>query len=88
MKRALLLVVSLVATLLILAPPTASAEEGEPECVLRDGVYYCDQVDVFGRVHRPSAYYVIQRARMSRNQEPTGDDFTRDVVESVDQDPF
>lgn len=88
MTRILLLALSLVAALLVLAPRSAKAEDDTPECREINGVIHCDDIWVYGNVRGPTAVYVINRSRLSLEQTLADEDFTQEVVESVDQTPF
>lgn len=89
MMRALLFLTALIATLFIVAPRTVEAEEeGESSCVLVNGVYHCTRIDLEVRVPRPGAFYVINRSRLSLQDTNAPEDFTAEVIDSLELEPF
>ena len=89
MFRVLLISAALVGAVIVLTPRSVIAEEETPQCVQgQDGVIRCGPIRVFGEVPRPSAYYVVERSRLTPDRQGQDESFTQQIVESVDQAPF
>jgi hypothetical protein len=68
-----------------LAPATALAERTEP---CPPGVVCLDGERLEVNVPRPRAFYVIDRSRLRHGGEEAQQNFTGDIVDSLERDPF
>lgn len=52
------------------------------------GVIRLEEITIEGRVQKPNAFYVLQRSSLGFEQSQNDQSFVREVVESVNNDPF
>ena len=62
----------------------ARAEEARRE----GGVIRLEEITIEGRVQKPNAFYVLQRSSLGFEQANVEQSFVREVVDSVNRDPF
>lgn len=84
MIRNLCVAALLVGASLLLVSPNAAAEGGRRE----GGVIRLEEITIEGRVQKPNAFYVLQRSSLGFEQAQTEQSFVREVVDSVNRDPF
>lgn len=65
------------------APVVIPCPEGSPP-----GLICLGPCEMTVRIPRPNAFYVINRDRMVYDAEQSRQNFTEDLIESVDRDPF
>jgi hypothetical protein len=52
------------------------------------GVIRLEEITIEGRVQKPNAFYVLQRSSLGFEQSQGEQSFVREIVESVNDDPF
>jgi hypothetical protein len=83
MKR-LLAASALAAGLFFLAVPVTDAQQGGR----RPRVIQLDEIRIEGRVQKPNAFYILNRSNLGYEVMDLRTSFVREVVRSVQRDPF
>lgn len=83
MKRALLL-------LLVLVTAPAFAQEAAPKAKKKGGpkVIQLEEIRIEGRVQKPNAFYILNRSNLGYEVTELRTTFLKDVVQSVEKEPF
>jgi hypothetical protein len=75
---------ALLAGLFFIAPPVADAQQGGR----RPRVIQLDEIRIEGRVQKPNAFYILNRSNLGYEVMDLRTSFVREVVRSVQRDPF
>jgi hypothetical protein len=73
---------------LLLSAPAFAQDEGDKKPAAKEGkVIKLKEISVYGRVRKPEAFYILQRATLSYPEVDLKKSFLGKVVDSVDQNP-
>lgn len=77
-------VIGLVVGVLVLLAPVSDAQRGGR----RPRVIQLDEIRIEGRVQKPNAFYILNRSNLGYEVMDLRTSFVREVVRSVQSDPF
>jgi hypothetical protein len=73
---------SLVAALALAGAPVAAAQQGQPK------VIQLEEIKIEGRVQKPNAFYILNRSNIGYEVMDLRTSFVRNVIRSVQKEPF
>ncbi len=84
MRWAVCMAAIMIGAALFLGGVVAQAERSRRQ----GGVIRLEEITIEGRVQKPNAFYVLQRSSLGFEQSQTEQSFVREVIDSVNNDPF
>ena len=84
MRFALCTAAMAIAAAMLVGGGEAAAERSRRQ----GGVIRLEEITIEGRVQKPNAFYVLQRSSLGFEQSQTEQSFVREVIDSVNNDPF
>ena len=78
----LLASLALVAALWSITPETADAQQRQPR------VIQLEEIKIEGRVQKPNAFYILNRAQLGYEVLDLRTSFVREIIRSVRREPF